>query len=278
MMSMAIRTNTLLSAENVCVTLGGKQILHDVTFKVNDLVRTDSAEVTGQVVAILGRSGSGKSTLLRVLAGLLEPTSGNVFLGVERTPVHAGLVGMVTQKYEVFRHRTVLGNLMLAARQSPDHSSGKQAEERAFQMLELFELTDKSNSYPSELSGGQRQRIAIAQQIISSSYLLLMDEPTAGLDPVIKKKVCNTISKTANRSEIQTIVLVTHDIPAAVAVADTIILLGCERTPEGVPVPGACVVGSIDLVEREIPWHEDVRKLTAYKQTVEEIQDWFEKL
>jgi polar amino acid transport system ATP-binding protein/sulfate transport system ATP-binding protein len=269
-----IRTqDTLLSVEGVSLTFDGRVILRDVNVKVDNLQRV---QTTGQIVAFLGPSGIGKSQLLRILAGLQKPTSGDVYLGTERTPVHPGLVGMVAQGYYLYRNRTVLGNLVVAAKRTG--CSEDAAKKKAVDMLKQFDLEDKSSMYPCQLSGGQRQRVAIAQQLLCSEHYLLLDEPTTGLDPIAKRKVCDLVSTVANQDDLNTIIMVTHDIPTAVAIADTLWVMGRERDANGDIIPGARIVQSYDLIEMGLTWHQNVRKEPGFARLVEDLQDRFERL
>src|SRR5579863_3955693 len=105
--------DTLIKISNLGLKFGDKAVLAGLDAEVKDIVRPDC--ITGQVVGILGPSGIGKTQLSRILAGLQEPTSGNVTVGDKSTPIEAGTVGYVPQNYPLLRHRTVLGNLMVAA-------------------------------------------------------------------------------------------------------------------------------------------------------------------
>jgi ABC-type nitrate/sulfonate/bicarbonate transport system ATPase subunit len=261
----AIRTDTLLSIESVSLSYGDNVVLQDVNAKIDHLARP--GVTSGQITAVLGPSGVGKTSLLRIIAGLQKPTTGDVYLGKDRVPAKAGDVGVVSQNYLLFRNRDVLSNLVIAARRYPD------AKQRAVDMLNEFGLLDKSHLYPCQLSGGQRQRVAIAQQILSSDEFLLFDEPTAGLDPLAKAKVCDLISKLACRDDLETLLLVTHDIPSAVAVADMIWVMGREPGQ-----PGARIVEQYDLVSRGLCWQPDIRRMPAFAETVEELQDRFKTL
>lgn len=261
----ATRTDTLLSIEHVSLSYGDNVVLRDVNAEIKDLVRPGC--VTGQVVAFLGPSGVGKTSLLRIIAGLQKPTSGVVRIGKSPHPVRAGDVGLVSQDYMTYRNRDVMSNLTVAARFRPDP---KQA---AVDILNEFGLLDKAHLYPCQLSGGQRQRISIAQQLLSAQDYLLFDEPTAGLDPLAKAKVCHLISELANRTETETIICVTHDIPSAVSVADTIWCMG--RDPGQ---PGARIVEEYSMIERGIMWHPDVQRTPEFAETVRELSDRFNTL
>ena len=262
----------LLSVEGVCKEYDKRVILQDVNIKIRKMTRAGLP--TGRIVSFLGPSGCGKSTLLRLLAGLESPTKGNIFINSKRDIVKAGLVGMVMQHYPLFRHRTVMGNLILAAKQSGQPN----AEARAKDMLNRFGLLDKAEMYPSQLSGGQRQRIAVAQQLLCSEHYLLMDEPTAGLDPISKKNVGTLVQETANSGDGVTIIMVTHDIPTAVALSDTIWLMVRDRDETGKITSGAHIVDTYDLIECGLTWNPNVRKHPAYAPLVQELMDRFDVL
>lgn len=216
---------TLLTLDNVCLSLGGRAILSDVNASVRNVTRPGVLQ--GQVIGVLGPSGIGKTQLFRVLSGLSTPDAGKVLVGTKQQPVTRGEVGVVAQAYPLFEHYTVRENLSVAARQ---HGLGKgEAREQVDKMLERFALCDTANAYPATLSGGQRQRIAIAQQLIRPKPLLLLDEPFSGLDLPMVGCVCRLLAEVAQSDELLTIVIVTHDIGAAISVADTLWLLGRRK-------------------------------------------------
>lgn len=264
---------TLLRIEKVSVSYGSVSVLSDLSAEVKDLVRPGC--ITGQVVGILGPSGVGKTQLSRVLTGLQEPTSGRVLVGPKQEPVHAGLVGCVSQSYPLLRHRTVLGNLEVAA--SHSGKSPSEAKEATTAYLKKFGLEDKWDAYPAELSGGQRQRVAIAQQLLCSEHYLVLDEPTTGLDPILKDRVCDLIRTVASMSEENTILVITHDIAAILTIADHLWLLGRVCDAKGVSL-GARVVETYDLIERGIAWQENPSDLPAYTELQREIRARFESL
>ena len=269
------RTETLLSVEGVSLTLDGNPILRDINVKIDNLVRP-GGDTTGQIIAFLGPSGVGKTQLLRILAGLQAPTTGQVYLGQGRIPVRPGLVGMVSQKYYLYRNRDVMGNLMVSAKQTGCTSTV--AKEKCMEMLQKFDLVDKASLYPSQLSGGQQQRVAIAQQLLCSEHFLLMDEPTAGLDVKNKNKVAKLVQEVANQDDLNTIIMVTHDIASALAIADTVWVMGRDRDASGAVIPGARIIEQYDLIERGLTWHTEIRRFTGFIELVREIEDRFEKL
>src|SRR5262249_16385018 len=135
-----------------------------------------------------------------------------------------------------------------------------------------------ADSYPCQLSGGQRQRVAIAQQFLCSERMVLMDEPFSGLDLIAVDKVSRLISEVANSDEFNTVIVVTHDIAAAVSVATEIGLLGRDRDETGKMIPGAKLKAKYDLVERGLAWREGITETSEFMETVKEIRATFPSL
>jgi polar amino acid transport system ATP-binding protein/sulfate transport system ATP-binding protein len=267
-----MKDEVLLDVSGLRLTLGDTLVLDDLSFQVVDRVREDC--VTGQVVGLLGASGVGKTRLLRIIAGLDAPDKGTV-RGQNGAVLDEGSVGFVFQDYPLLAHRRVRDNLVLAGMirgMTPEN-----ARKRARELLETFRLSDRGEFYPAQLSGGQRQRVAIAQQIMQPRRLLLMDEPFSGLDPAALDAVMHLVVEVANMHELNTVVLVTHDIRAALAVSDTLHILGRE-SKNGKPVPGARVLWSYDMVERGLAWQPDIQKLPAFVELENEIRARFKDL
>ena len=263
----------LLTLDNLGLSLGGKAILSGVSACVRNVTRPGVLQ--GQVIGVLGPSGVGKTQLFRLLSGLTLPDCGRVLLGPKQEPVARGQVGVVAQAYPLFEHYSVQQNLIVAARQ---HGLGTaEARQHAADMLSRFALQQCASAYPATLSGGQRQRVAIAQQLIRPKPLLLMDEPFSGLDLAMVREVCALLAEVSRKDEALTTVIVTHDIAAALSVADTLWLLG--RPPGGSGASeGARIVHTIDLMERGLAWHPDVMHAPAFESTKREVEQRFASL
>lgn len=259
---------TLLKIDDVSLEYDGRPILKNVNAEVRDIIVP--GRVQGQVVGFLGPSGCGKTSLFRIIAGLNKPTSGCVTANGTDVPVRAGEVGVVSQSYPLFEHRTVMGNLLLAAMQKEKNSSD--ARDKVMSYLKEFELEDKFNLYPAQLSGGQRQRCAIIQQILCSDHFLLMDEPFSGLDLLMLEKTCELITKIANLDELNTIIVVTHDVTAACSVADHLWLMGRDSDAAGNKVPGSRIIKEYNLIERDLCWEPGIITKPAFMAFVAEVK------
>jgi polar amino acid transport system ATP-binding protein/sulfate transport system ATP-binding protein len=266
--------DTLLKVDNVSLEYDGRPVLSSVTAEVRNIVVPGC--IKGQVVGILGPSGCGKTTLFRIIAGLLAPTSGRVSVNGFDRPVAAGEVGVVAQSYPLFEHRTVLGNLMLAARKK--EKDEKTARDKVMAFLTEFGLEDKYNLYPAQLSGGQRQRCAIIQQILCSEHFLLMDEPFSGLDLIMLEKTCELIAKVANMDDLNTIIVVTHDVTAACSVADHLWLMGRSPAENRAPAEGSRIVKQYNLIDKDLCWQPDIITSARFTDFVREVKEEFRRL
>ncbi len=265
---------TILSAQNVSVSYSSKPVLKNLNLQIKNIVRPGVTQ--GQVVGLLGPSGVGKTTLFRCLAGLMRPDSGDIFVTDKRVPVERGMVGVVAQHYPLFAHRTVLGNLQVAGAQAG--LSASEAKAKSLELLTRFGVAEQRNSYPAQLSGGQRQRVAIAQQFMCSDHFLLMDEPFSGLDLIAIERVSRFISEIALTDELKTIVLVTHDIDAALAVCDTIWLLGRDRDSDGILQPGARIQQIYNLADLGLAWRENIGNTPEFLTVLGAVREAFRKL
>lgn len=204
---------------------------------VLDGVSLDVAE--HQVVCLIGASGSGKSTLLRCI-NLLEPVDdGCIELdgvditepGLDADPVRRR-IGLVFQSYNLFPHMSVLANITLAPTKVLGTSAAA-ARADAMGLLERFGLADKAAAYPDQLSGGQQQRVAIVRALAMRPELMLLDEVTAALDPVLVGEVLQAIRDM--RAQGMTMVLATHEMGFAREISDTVCFLKDGRILEAAP-------------------------------------------
>ena len=179
--------------------------------------------------ALIGASGSGKSTLLRCINLLESIDDGQIFLdGAEISDPLINVddvrrkLGMVFQSFNLFPHKTVLENITLA----PIKVQGKSKEEAieaAEKLLKRFDLSDKADQYPDRLSGGQQQRVAIIRSLACNPRLLLLDEITSALDPVLVNEVLSIVRDL--KSDGMTMILATHEMGFATQVADEVCFL-----------------------------------------------------
>lgn len=264
---------TLLKAEGVSLSLGGRQILRNVELDLKNIYRPGMQQ--GQIVGLLGPSGMGKTQLFRILAGLNVPDTGRVTLkdGVPVTPRN---VGVVAQSYPLLMHRTVMGNMIVAGKRvGLSHDA---ATKKAEDVMGRFGIKDLEDKYPIQLSGGQRQRVAIAQQLICSDHLLLMDEPFSGLDPNALTSVCDFLTDMCQLDEMLTYIVVTHDIESAVRICDTLWLLGRERDEKDRPIPGANIRHQINLIDCGLAWHKGIEDKPEFFEKVKEVKSLFASL
>jgi len=263
----------LLDVEDVWQKLGGNQILEGVTLQVKDRVRP--GKVTGQVVALLGPSGVGKTRLIRLIAGLDAPDRGRI-TGVKAAALPAGSVGVVFQNYPLLRHHTVLGNMVVAG--IANGMPRAEATVKANVLLKRFGLDHRTKFFPAKISGGQRQRVAIAQQLMSQKQLLLMDEPFSGLDPAALDDVIKLLIEVAHMDELNTIIVVTHDIRSALIASDTVFMLGRNRGPDGQVVSGASIQQTYDLVAKGLAWRPGIEREPEFRELESEVKDRFRTL
>jgi len=264
------REGSILRIEQVCKSYGSKEVLSNVNTTIQDL--KIEGFVAGQVVAFLGPSGVGKSTLLRILAGVEKPTSGGVYLDGSDNPIAAGQVGVVFQRFPLFPNRTVIGNLVVAGMAAGLKEAD--AESRAIAYLREFSMLSDMHSYLSQLSGGMQQRIALIRQLINQEgrssdgvHLLLLDEPFSALDGANAQLACQTIRKVADRSEKNTVIVVTHDVRAALSVADMIWVMG--KSPEG---KGGTIIKELDVCGSGFCWMAGAFKTKEFCEIEAEIQ------
>ena len=260
----------ILTLDNISLSFHGEPILRDINARILDVIRPDMHQ--GQVVGFYGRSGIGKSVLCRIMAGLMAPSSGHVDVGLAQEPVRPGMVGFVQQRYPLFGHRTLFDNLLVAAQRK---HAPKAARQHVETYLERFGLAAHRRKFPALLSGGQRQRAAIAQQLLCSDHLILLDEPFSGLDVAMIDEVKRIIVEVTTMDELNTVVIVSHDLTTTTALSDTLWLLGRERDASGQFLPGATISprNQYNLAQLGLAWHPDVEAEPEFAQFVAELKE-----
>lgn len=258
--------DTILKVENVSLAYGNKQILRDINFEIRDVVRPNVTQ--GQIAALIGRSGVGKTQLFKILAGLNQPNSGTVKIGVDLHPVKAGEVGVVYQNYILFNHRTIFDNLKIGLDYSGNEANSADKEKIIKEYAQRFDLTEHLKKYPAQLSGGQKQRVSIIQQILTGNKFILLDEPFSGLDMLMIDKVIDLLNKIATSHEYNTLIIVSHDVESAMAISDTAFIMACEEGKEG-----ATITEKIDLMEKGLCWDPEIRSNSDFQKLITSIKN-----
>jgi len=179
----------------------------------------------GSMVALLGPSGCGKTTTLRMIAGLLQPNAGEIYLDgapISGVPVHRRNIGMLFQNYALFPHMTVAQNIAFGL--ETRGLARVLIEKRVDEVLQLVQLGGYGERLPSQLSGGQQQRVALARAIVVEPALLLLDEPLGALDKGLRQSMQVELRALQRRLAITTI-MVTHDQDEALTMADRIVIM-----------------------------------------------------
>ena len=212
-------------------------VLKDLSFEVHE----------GEIVAIVGPSGSGKSTILNLIAKLIVPTKGKVYIN--------GDIGYMFQRDCLFEWLKIYKNILLGL--EIQKNKNDKSIKSVNRMIEEYGLSDFVDAYPNQLSGGMRQRVALIRTLAVNPDIILLDEPFAALDYQTKLKISNDIYNIIKK-EHKTTIIVTHDISEAISMADKIIVLS-KRPAE--------VKGIFDiLIKAETP---------LQKRQTKEFQDYF---
>lgn len=209
----------ILRIEHLKKTFDDFTVLDDINLSIKK----------GEVTVIVGPSGCGKSTLLRCINGLEEIDEGKVLLdgdvinpGNKNSAKSREKIGMVFQSYDLFPHKTILENTILAPIKVQKRTKSEAAEE-ALQLLDRVGLASRKDSYPRQLSGGQKQRVAIVRALMMHPEVLLFDEVTAALDPEMVREVLDVILDLARQK--RTMLIVTHEMSFAKAISDRVLFL-----------------------------------------------------
>ncbi|WP_397541982.1 polyamine ABC transporter ATP-binding protein [Roseovarius salis] len=196
-------------------------------------VHRSSLEIEeGAFVTLLGPSGCGKTTNLRMIAGLLDPTEGEIMIGGKRVndvPIHKRNLGLVFQNYALFPHKTVAENVAFGLKYR--NVAQSEIPRRVQDALELVQLPQLGERYPKELSGGQQQRIALARAIVIEPDVLLLDEPLSALDANLREDMRVELKRIQDKIGVTT-VFVTHDQSEALAMSDQIVVMSEGRVEQ----------------------------------------------
>jgi phospholipid/cholesterol/gamma-HCH transport system ATP-binding protein len=212
--------------DSVSKSFGQRSVLRDISFAVP----------AGTAYVLLGRSGTGKSVILKLICGLLKSDSGSIGVG-EEDITHRDSAGLTTirkrmgflfQSAALFDSISVGENVAFPLGRHTD-KPGKEIRERAQSVLETLDLGKEYNSMPSNLSGGMRKRAGLARALVLEPSILLVDEPSAGLDPVTSSEI-DDLLLAVKKDNKATLVVVTHNIPSARVIADRMAFLDEGRT------------------------------------------------
>ncbi|MGH3098233.1 MAG: ABC transporter ATP-binding protein [Streptosporangiales bacterium] len=210
---------TTLGIQHIAKSYDHKQVLDDVDVEV----------AQGELVSLLGPSGCGKTTTLNVVAGFVQPDSGQVLLGgkdITEAPPYRRDSAIVFQNYALFPHMRVTDNVAygLRARRLPRN----QIANRVRESLDLMGIAELADRYPAQLSGGQQQRVAVARAVAVQPGVLLMDEPLSNLDAKLRAEIRLELRALQLRLG-QTVLFVTHDQEEALAISDRVAVINAGR-------------------------------------------------
>jgi sulfate transport system ATP-binding protein len=214
-----------IEISKISKSYGENKILHDIDLKIN----------SGELVGLLGPSGSGKTTLLRVIAGIEQADAGSgpvLFDGADVSNLDLGKrrIGFVFQSYALFKHMNVFENIAfgLRAKRRRERPNEAQIKDKVNSLLDLIQLQNLSNRFPSQLSGGQRQRVALARALAVEPSVLLLDEPFGALDATVRRELRRWLRNLHDTIHVTTI-FVTHDQEEALEVSDRVAVMNAGR-------------------------------------------------
>ena len=200
----------------------------NLTKKFDDITALDNVTLTvhdKEYFSLLGPSGCGKTTLLRLIAGLIEPTNGEIYISdrrVDDVPPEDREIGFVFQTFALFPHMTVWENVNYGPKVK--NFNEKESGSVVHEVLELVKLHERLNAYPNELSGGMMQRIAVARALAAGAKILLLDEPLGQLDAKVRNDIRYEMRKMAKDLNL-TAIHVTHDQAEAMSISDRIAVM-----------------------------------------------------
>lgn len=211
----------MIKISNISKAFGDFVVLKNVNLSI----------LEGETLVILGKSGTGKSVLLKIIVGLLEPDSGNLYINneniinlkIQQLNEIRKKIGFLFQNAALYDSMSVRENLLFALRDFKSISS-KEKQLKVEKYLDAVLLLDAIDKMPSELSGGMRKRIALARALVAEPAIILYDEPTTGLDPITTREISYLIESVQQKFHLTSIV-VTHDLECARIVSDNVAVL-----------------------------------------------------
>jgi phospholipid/cholesterol/gamma-HCH transport system ATP-binding protein len=245
----------MIEVRNLQKSFGAQKILDGVSLRIE----------TGESVVIIGRSGGGKSVLLKHMIGLLQPDSGEVLINGENIePMNErellrvrSKFGMLFQGAALFDSMTVSENIAFAFRRNKQMSPAE-IQRKVCEVLEVVELPGIQDKKPSELSGGMKKRVGLARAIIYQPQIVLYDEPTTGLDPIVSDAIDHLILRVRDRYKV-TSVVVTHDMRSARRVGQRILMLH-DKKIYAAGTPDEIFNSSDPIVRRFIDGVSEIRE------------------
>ena len=217
----------MLKLENISKSYGDVLVLDDINLEIRP----------NSFVAFLGPSGCGKTTLLRLIAGLIDPSKGQISLTgqrIDNLPAAQRDVAMVFQNYALYPHMTIYDNLAFGLRNMK--VDRQEIESRIKNALRILEIEQFANKKPSQLSGGQRQRVAIGRAIVKNPKIFLFDEPLSNLDASLRVRTRIELAELHKRMN-AIMILVTHDQIEAMTLADMVVVLNENKIQQiGSPI------------------------------------------
>jgi len=214
--------NTIIKVKDLFKAFHDHEVLKGVSLDIEE----------GKITTVIGKSGTGKSVLLKNIIGILKPDSGEVFYRDSRINdikpqellEFRKKIGYLFQNAALFDFMTVKENIGFPLVEQLGMNPGKKLDDRVVKLLDLVELPGIENKFPSELSGGMRKRVGLARAIAVEPEIVLFDEPTTGLDPILAQSIDSLIIK-VNRELNMTCIVISHDIPSTLHSADKVALL-----------------------------------------------------
>jgi NitT/TauT family transport system ATP-binding protein len=208
-----------IELKNIGLDFGDQSIFKNLNLNVE----------SNEFISIIGKSGTGKTTLIRMIAGLLEPTSGCVFINGGAVTEPREEMAYVFQKPVLLEWRNLLENVLLPIELQRKVSS--KDIDKAKEVLKLVHLEEDREKYPHECSGGMLSRVSLARALFTNPKILLMDEPFAALDSITKEQLQLELTQII-RTYYSTIIFITHDIQEAVFLSDRVVLIGDQTINE----------------------------------------------